>query len=308
MLMSAIESMQFSTSLHSHAQKAVDYALKALNAADSLVPFAMTWRDGETTVERFMNGAYDDAIEMAMRAVNGADEGVSAYAVVWNGYIEVDGQRREAVVAEVADRAAPQSVQLAQPYRAPAAEPVVADGELLAVGAAQNLLLSKISTIDLSRHLLKPPYATTESLARDVTSQPFAQLPVALLCLAANLFEGEESERVTIGIRTLQSLEADTSVALSHRVFSVVTAAIADGNLMHVLPSDAIGDMVQIVLDGAAQVHGAVRKGLVWDAHASAYFDAVRRILMAVLTKGGEEPAPASGNRLIALLDKVTAG
>lgn len=298
---------ELSASLYPVVTKAVDYAIKALNASDTLPPFAITWSGEETTIERYMHGAYDDSIEFAMRAVNDSEESVTAYAVVWNGYVDVGGNKRHAVIFEVGDRQSPQSMQLAQPYVVPVDSAVQADGEVLALGSAQNLLLSKINNLSLSQHLIKPAYATTETMAVDVTSQPYAQLPVALICLAANLFEGEEQARITLGIRKLQSLEADTSVALSHRVFSVVTAAIADGDLMHVLPADNIDDMVQIVLNGAAQIHQAVKKGLVWDEHAKAYFEAVKSILTAVLTKDGAEPISEAGAKLVGMLDKAAA-
>lgn len=306
--MTTTSEVQLSSNLYQVAQKAADYALNALNANDALPPFAMTWRDEETTVERYMHGAYDDSIEMAMRAVNDVDEGVNAYAVVWSGFVDVDGRRRSAVIIEAGDRQSSQSVQLAQVYAAPPDADVRADGEFMAVGSAKNLLFSKLNTIDLSQHLIKPAYSTTETMIVDVISQPYAQMPVALICLAANLFDGDEPARVTIGIRKLQSLEGDTSVAMSHRVFSVVTASIADGDLMHVLPSDAVEDMVQIVLNGAAQVKLAVLKGLVSQTDAQSFFASVKSILLAVLTKDGADAIPESGNKLLAMLDKAIAG
>lgn len=305
--MSATSGLHISTKSFQIANKAIDYAVSALSAADPLVPFAMTWRDNETYVERFMQGAYDDSIEMAMRFVNDADEGISSYAVVWNGYVDIDGKKHDAVVAEVGDRASSNAIQLAQPYQVNADGPVSPKGELLALGHAENLLLIKLSNANMSAHLVRPSYATTDSMVQDVTSQPYAQMPVALICLAANLFAGEESERVTLGIRKLQSLEADRSVAMCHHVFGVLAAAIADGELMNVLPSDDIEDLAQIVIQGGTQVYDAIDKGMIWDRDAQSYFAAVGSILDATLTDNGKSAMPEGGEKLVALYAKATS-
>lgn len=297
--------IQLSNALHHAAQKAIDYALKALDGAEPLVPFAMSWRDGDTTIDRFKFGAYDDSIELAMHAVNNAAEDLNAYAVVWNGYVEIDGQRREAVVAEVADRHTPRSIQLAQPYRVEGQGSAAPDGALLALGEAQNLLLSKFSALTQANHLIKPTYITTEGFVTDVRSQPFAQMPVALICLAANLFDGDEQARITLGIRKLQSLEGIAGTGMSHRVFTVIVSAIAGGDLMEVLPTDDIEGMAEIVVNGAAQLRTAVQKGLVWDEHAQSYFADVKSILLEVLTNGGTEAMPEGGAKLAALFDKA---
>lgn len=306
--MSMIADLKLSQSHLRCATKAIDYALRALDGAEPLVPFTITWRQDDATLERFRYGAYDDAIEMAMQAINAsADDGVSAYAVVWSGYVDAGEGRREAVIVEVGDRVTPRSLQVAQLFRTEDDGPMVPDGELMALGEGQNLLLDKFTTLTLSKHLVKPAYVTTDGFVTDVKAQPFAQMPVALICLAANLFEGTEAERITVGIRKLQGLEPDTGVAMKHRVFSVLTSAIAGGDLMQVLPTDSLDEMARIVLDGAAQLHTAVRKGLVWVEHAHAYFAAVREVLLAVLTRDGAEPVGEAGAKLVALLDKAVA-
>ena len=305
--MSAVAETQISSQLYQVARKAMDYAIEALVAADPLVPFSVMWRDEETTIDRYMHGAYDDSIELAMRIVNRADESVSAYAVVWNGYVQVNGRKRDAVIAEVGSRESPMAVQLAQPYVIEDAGTVRADGQMMAVGESQNLLTTKMTTANLSDHLIKPPYATTQTLVHDVISQPYAQMPVALICLAANLFPGEEAAHVTAGIRKLQQREADPSVAIIHRVFSVLTASVSDGDLMHVLPTDDLAELARLVVDGATQLKASVAKGLVWDQHAKAYFAAVGDVLTAALTNNGGNAVPADGAKLIGLLHKATA-
>ncbi|MCB1954972.1 MAG: hypothetical protein KDG55_04815 [Rhodocyclaceae bacterium] len=304
--MSMIADLQLSQAHHDIAVKAVDYALRALDGAEPLVPFTITWREGDITLERFRYGAYEDAIELAMRAINAAaGDALEAYAVVWSGYVDGGEGKREAIIVEVGDGDTPRSMQLAQLLALGEDGSPMLDGPLMALGDAPNLLRDRFTVLDQENHLVKPAYVTTDSFARDVKSQPYAQMPVAVICLAANLFEGEEGERITLGIRKLQSLEPDTSIKLIHRVFSIVTSAVASGDLMEVLPTEHIEDMAKIVLDGAAQLKLAVAKGLVWDEHASAYFAAVKSILMAVLTRDGAEPMPEAGAKLVAVLDKA---
>lgn len=299
--------VEISANLYEHAQKAFEFGLQALNASDALVPFGMVWRDGEIVVDRYMNGAYDDSIEAAMRAVNQADDDVSAYAIVWNGYVKDDGEKIPAVVIEAGERKSGSCLQLAQPYELnPDDATVSAKGEMLSLGAANNLLLSKVTTFDLEAHLIKSPYATTNSLRAEVCAQPYAQMPVAIICLAANLFEGDEAHRVTLGLDKLRELESTTEIPMSRKVFSNLLVATADGDLMNVLPSDDVEDLIKIAIDGAAQLNQSVVKGLVWDKHAEGYLAEVKSLLDAVLaTEDGN--TPAGTEKLIALMDKLTA-
>lgn len=299
--------LQLTSDLHQKAKKAFDYALRALASAEPLVPFAMTWQKDETTIERFMYAAYDDSIELALQAVNQSDQNITAYAVVWSGYVEVDGQKHDAVVMEIGDRKDAQSAELAQPYRSSNDESsIVPRGDILALGSTNNLLISKLEARKGDR-LVKPAYVTSDAYVTDVKSQPFAQMPVALICLAANLFGGQESERVTVGIRALQDLESKAEVAMTRRVLSVITAEVASGDLMAVLPTDNVEELLQLVVAGAAQVHVAVKKGLVAEGHAASYFNGVATMLQAVLTNNGSEAAPERGERLTKLLGATAA-
>lgn len=288
------------------ANRAIDFAMSSVAVADPLVPFAMTWRDDESFIERFLTAAYDDSIEMAMRYISDRGDGVSGYAVVWNGYVEIDGRKREAIVAEVGDRHSQHSIQVAQPYFEGRDGAMAADGELLAIGESDNLLQVKLSTETLDHHLLKPAYVTTDSLMHAVTDQAFAQMPIALICMAANLFDGQETEHVVQGIRKLQAIEADRSVAISHHVFGMLAAAVADGDLMNVLPTDELRDMAEIVIAGGNQLAEAVGHGLLSAHDAQFYLAAVKAILEATLYEEGRSQMCESGQKLMRLLDQAS--
>jgi len=287
------------------ANKAIDVALSSLAAADPLVPFAMTWNSEEPVIERFMYDAYDDSIEMAMRSVCHHGEGASGYAVVWNGYVEIDGRKRDAVIAEVGDRHSRHSLQVAQPYAEDRDGTMVAAGEMLAIGESDNLLQMQLNNETLSRHLLRPAYLSTHGMMQAVTEQAFAQMPIALICLAANIFEGREAERVMLGIRKLQAVEAERSVAISHHVFGVLAAEVAYGDLMSVLPTDDLQELTAIVIAGGRQITEAVQHQQLSAHDAQSYLATVRAILEATLFDDSAAPAGESGQRLLRLLDKV---
>lgn len=305
--MSGSTSMEISTQSYRLANEAIGIALSALDSAGPLAPFAMTWQADGPRVERFMTGAYDDAIEMAMRHVSGAEDGIRSYAVVWSGYVDVDGSRTSAIVAEIGDRQGKRAIQVAQPYQARDGGALQAFGDLLALGESDNLLKTKLSAENLTAHLLQPAYITTEGMVHAITGQAYAQMPIALICLAANLFAGREAEHVSQGIHKLSALEADRTVAMNHHIFSALAAAVADGNLMHVLPTDDVEELVQLVLAGGQQLKESVRNGRVCLDDAQAYGAAVRTVLEATLHEHGQGAIPEGGQRLFNLLAKAMA-
>lgn len=305
--MSDSEEINLSPSLFEKSEYAVTYAFKALVEADPLVPFAVTWQDDTTTIERYMQGAYDDSIELALRSVNESDANISAYAVVWAGYIEKDGVKMEAVVLEIGEQNSPMSAKIAQPY-VQKADGVEKSGEILALGEGPNLLSSKLSTGGLIEHLIKPAYVTTEGFKIDVSSQPFAKMPAAIICLAANLCPGEETERLTAGIHKLQELEgAEDAPALCHRVYTVITSMVASGDFSQVLGTDDVTKMVRILIEGIAQLQHSVSKGLVGKDHAKLYFDSLIELLDAVLTDNGKASAPDGAKKISGLLEGALA-
>lgn len=288
------------------ASKAIDLALSSLGHAEPLVPFAMTWNDDGPLIEQFKYDAYDDSIEMAMRYISNHCDGANSYAVVWNGYVEIDGKKREAIIAEIGDSHSPHSIQVAQPYAECGEGAAVPDGEMLAIGESDNLLQMKLNNETLTRHLLRPAYVTTHSMTHALTDQAFAQMPIALICMAANLFDGREGDHVMQGIRKLQAIEVDRTVAICHHVFGVLAAEVADGELMNVLPTDDLQELAKIVVDGGIQINEAVQRGLLSAHDAQSYLAAVKAILEASLDDEGGSQAGESGQMLMRLLVKAS--
>lgn len=291
-------------SIAERVESVIQDALVALNEADPLVPSVTLWRGDDMTVERFMTGSYDDSIEQAMRRVNEADD-ATAYAVVWSGYIR-EGEQREAVIVETAELDSSNAVQLAQPYRFGADDRVVARGDLLAIGYTGNLLTHKLTTFDLESHLIKPTSVTTDTYLADMISQPFAQMPIALIGLAANLEPGSAGARVSLGLKRLQQAAVgETNVKLSQRVFTALSEVLTDGDLLNVLPSDQVPELIALVVRGVQQLATIVEHGQLWDQDANAYLAQVREIATEVLTQNGKVSMPVGSEKLLRLLDAV---
>ena len=304
--MSGITELQVTASLYSKVEYAMDYALKALQSADPLVPFAISWRGDSTTIERYMLSAYDDSIEMAMHNINEAHESMDAYAIVWTGYIETDNKRMDAVIIEAGELGTDNAVQLAQAYTQYGDE-FHKLGDMLALGDAPCLLSGVLNATDLARHLIKPAYVSTEGFKLDVASQPFAQMPAAIIYMAANLCAGSESSRLKAGIRKLQELEGIESAALSHRVFTVITSLVVEGDFKSILKSEDLGDMANTIVEGAAQLEMAVQKGLVGREHVAEYFHNLIDLLYSVLTEDGKLEKPVGSEQLYSFMDRAMA-
>ncbi len=289
--------------------QALDYGLSALVGAEPFAPFVMSWRqtDGERLIERFRYGAYDDALEMALQAVHRQADALQGYSVVWDGFVDIDGQKCDAVIVELAAKTDDQALQIAQPYAQTPAGPQ-AQGEWRLIGETTNLLVEGITTATLTAHLLKPAYQTTGDLNEAIRDQPFAQMLAAGICLAANWFDGEEASRITVGIRTLQRLEQATTIDMSRRALRATIAAVAEGDLATMLPTDTVAGMMDLLVRGAEQLQQAVRKGLVLPQDAQGYLGELRQVVDAVLTReGADTTRPAGGEKLLALVDQLTA-
>ncbi len=303
--MNTIE-LTLSAELRQYLKQAMDYGMSALLGAEPLAPFTMIWRqsDGERLIERFRYGAYDDSLEMALKSVNKQADELKAYAVVWDGYVEMDNQKQEAVITEVAISGQPKAFQIAQPYQQTDMGSK-ALGDFLFIGETENLLTSPMTPASLSSHLLKPAYQTTQEVNSTIKNQPFTQMLPAGICLAANLFDGNEQERITLGIRVLQKLEQETQIDMSRHALRVIIAAVAEGDFMAALPTDTVEGMMQILVKGGEQLQSAVQKGLVVKTHAVGYLGEVRQ---AVLTQEGQQTdLPTGGDKLLTLLDKLAS-
>ncbi len=305
-MMNVPSELAISSAAYHHVQHAMAKAFDSMVVDEPLVPLTMRWLEDEVRVEQFMAGTYDDSIAQAMRSVESRVDAATAYAVVWSGYINVNGRRSEAVVLELALRQEPCAHQLAQSYAVTDdGDKVVLRGDIMGLGTAPSLFHHQLSVLNMSEHLLKPEGVTSDAHLVAVMAQPFAQIPAALICLAANLFEGSEAERASAGIRTLQNLERDAKGQLCRHVLKMTVAAVAGGDLATVLPADTIEGLTKVLVEGAQQLKFLIQKGLVQESDARDYLATVRRIVASVVGCDGTPEAARRGERLIGIFDAI---
>lgn len=94
----------------------IDAALENIRDGSSLVPFLLE-HAAETTLQLWMADTLEESVALACAAAGRLDVSVSAYVIVYDGYITVDGERHDAVYAEAAERGAETGFLVAQRYK-----------------------------------------------------------------------------------------------------------------------------------------------------------------------------------------------
>lgn len=100
---------------------AIDHGFGSIeDGAGPLVPFAMTVDlTGQKNLHRFVTERLEDGVELAREHVDGHRESISMYAIAWDGYVTMDGERSDAICVEAADREDSLAVLFCQRYRQP---------------------------------------------------------------------------------------------------------------------------------------------------------------------------------------------
>ena len=83
-----------------------------------LTPFVMIQRtDGEKGIHRFATEMLEDGLDEARAYVARERTSIGMYAIAWDGYATVDGERTDAVLVEAGQRGEEQGVLVCQRYR-----------------------------------------------------------------------------------------------------------------------------------------------------------------------------------------------
>lgn len=81
-----------------------------------LIPFVLMVDGGKRTMHRFAADRLEECLEQARAAVASAPESATAYALAYDGYITIDGQRSDAVMVEACERGEATGKLFAQRY------------------------------------------------------------------------------------------------------------------------------------------------------------------------------------------------
>lgn len=108
----------FSEDLYTLAQKALSHAVDSVSGGGDLVPFVMRDRGDEKglTLIRFWSDRLEESVEHAHRALR-EDPLIQQAALAFDGYINTDGVRQEAVIVEAYERGDAAGVSFAQPTK-----------------------------------------------------------------------------------------------------------------------------------------------------------------------------------------------
>jgi hypothetical protein len=110
--------MPFSDDLFDLAQKALSHAVDSVSDGGDLVPFVMRDRgdDKGLTLIRFWADRLEESVENAHRALR-EDPLIQRAALAYDGYINTDGARKEAVIVEAYKRGDAGGLRHAEPMK-----------------------------------------------------------------------------------------------------------------------------------------------------------------------------------------------
>lgn len=96
---------------------ALDHAVASIEEAGPLVPFAMTInKGGDKKLTRFALELLEQGLEAAQAHIHGEKDNIKAYAIAWDGFITIEGNKWDCVLVEAGELGTEQGVLLAQRY------------------------------------------------------------------------------------------------------------------------------------------------------------------------------------------------
>lgn len=98
---------------------AIDHGFGTIESGGGpLTPFAMTLSlSGEKSLHRFAPDRLEQGLEMARSHVAANRESISKYAIAWDGYVTLGGERTDAILVEAGERGDKRALLFCQRYR-----------------------------------------------------------------------------------------------------------------------------------------------------------------------------------------------
>jgi hypothetical protein len=98
---------------------AIEHAFGSIaDRGGPLIPFAMTVSiDGQQRLTRFLAERLEEGLERAIQHVDVHQHDLAMYAIAWDGYVTLEGERADAVLVEAGERKDRRSVIFCQRYR-----------------------------------------------------------------------------------------------------------------------------------------------------------------------------------------------
>ncbi len=97
---------------------ALDHGTDSIKeAAGPLIPFVMIITGGgERKLRRFVTDQLEEGVEAARNFVEEEKSDIEIYAIAWDGYLTLEGQKWDAILVEVGERIKEHGILLVQRY------------------------------------------------------------------------------------------------------------------------------------------------------------------------------------------------
>jgi len=96
---------------------ALDHAIESIKDLSPLIPFVITLNTiGEKNLHRFVHEMMEESVAAAKEHINNSKNELNAYAIAWDGFLTVDGQKWDAVLIEAGEAKSEKGALLAQRY------------------------------------------------------------------------------------------------------------------------------------------------------------------------------------------------
>jgi hypothetical protein len=110
--------MSFPSELEPLMFFALDHGIESIKASGGpLTPFLLQARGKPIEMTRFVAETLEEGVQHARDTARASDDRVTAVVLVHDGYVTIDGERCDAVVAVIQAAGAPTSDVFAQRYR-----------------------------------------------------------------------------------------------------------------------------------------------------------------------------------------------
>jgi hypothetical protein len=96
---------------------ALDHGVDSVRSGGPLIPFLVTERGGERTLQRFVAERLEQGEAHGRQILARLPAEVTAYAFAYDGFLTIEGTKVDAIFVEASERGRPAGVRMAQRYK-----------------------------------------------------------------------------------------------------------------------------------------------------------------------------------------------
>ena len=97
---------------------AIDHGFESIqDGSGPLIPFTLTLdREGKRSLTRFAADRLEKGVELAKKSIDDQRQHLKMYAIAWDGYITVDGQKWDGILVEAGEEGKETGLLFCQRY------------------------------------------------------------------------------------------------------------------------------------------------------------------------------------------------